>query len=338
MRFTTSRVVLSIVLACVALCGGLWFATSFYARYRTHSYCGRQGLGLSCVLRKSDPSPNLPDAALHAFTTSSGQPRAYSILQPAQTGPRPTVLVFHGVYGNGREAAKGSGLGAFAPEHGFVAVFPNALGGIWNAFPPGQAPESVIRRSAKEGLGDDVLFVRELVADLVRRGISDPKRVYLVGLSMGGFMALELACADANDFAGVGLIASSMPEVTGGHCQPSKPLPLLVLNGTADRSVPYIGGPTPAQYDVWGTDQTVAFFRTLDGCGADAKRIDIPKIRPRQATQVTFLDWTACKSGRVGLYRIEGGVHEFPPIGLDAAAALISFFNNKEPRTSPSAH
>jgi poly(3-hydroxybutyrate) depolymerase len=58
-----------------------------------------------------------------------------------------------------------------------------------------------------------------LVADLVRRGISDPKRIYLAGRSLAGVMALRMACVDSGIFAAIGLLISAMPDATSADCQ-----------------------------------------------------------------------------------------------------------------------
>ena len=65
------------------------------------------------------------------------------------------------------------------------------------------------------GVRDDVGFLKFLVADLVRRGVSDPKRIYLAGFSNGGFMTLRMICTNSGLFAAVGLLASGMPEGLG---------------------------------------------------------------------------------------------------------------------------
>jgi len=53
-----------------------------------------------------------------------------------------------------------------------------------------------------------------------------------------------------------------MPDAAGQNCHPSEPLPLVLINGTADKIVPCAGGTTDAGFGVWGTDCTLAFFRS----------------------------------------------------------------------------
>ena len=62
------------------------------------------------------------------------------------------------------------------------------------------------------------------MADLVRRGVADPNRIYLSGISNGGVMALRLACDTPELFAAVGVFLASMPDYAGQYCHPSKPM------------------------------------------------------------------------------------------------------------------
>ena len=288
--------------------------------------CWRRGDIAGCISGAVSRSAQHPDWIMQSLAIPGGDERAYLIRRPNDKGPRPTIVMFHGAHGNGLEAAVASGLGQAAPQQGFVAVFPNASGGFWNAFPKNKVPLSVLQRAGKN-IRDDVSFIKELVASLVHSGIADPHRIYIAGFSMGGFMALEMVCADTEDFAGVALISSSMPAVTGEGCAPTKPLPLLVLNGDDDKSVPYEGGILfPGKYEVWSTDRTLAFFRDLNGCSIDAESKELPLGNPGQVTQIMVRKWFKCSDKQtVLLYRVRGGHHEFP-IGVDVPRTLMNFF------------
>ena len=172
---------------------------------------------------------------------------------------------------------------------------------------------------------DDVSFLRTLVADLVRRGVSDPKRIYISGLSLGGVMALRMACVDAGTFAAIGLLIAAMSEVTGAECQPAKPLPLLAINGTADPALPYAGGLSVRGDSVWSTERLVGFFRRLNGCTEAAQPSVLPGSHPQR---IEIERSTKCSGGHVVVYRIVGGVHTVPP-GLNAGQVLLDFFRDK---------
>ena len=100
-----------------------------------------------------------------------------------------------------------------------------------------------------------------------------------------------------------------MPAPTSEACQPSRPLPFIVINGTADRTMPYGGGRTRAGFSVWSTDRTLDFFRTLNGCNDVEQRSNLPHWRGRDGTNVVVESWTQCARGPVTLYKIVGGGH-----------------------------
>jgi polyhydroxybutyrate depolymerase len=215
-----------------------------------------------------------------------------------------------------------------------VAVYPATLEQqTWNPFPPGAARQQlpIPDETHRFGTGDDVSFLKAVVADLVQRGIADPKRIYLGGISFGGLMALRMVCVAPELFAAVGVIYSSMPEATGQACEPPKPLPLLVINGTADRVLPYAGGPTRAGFSVWSTDRTLSFFRTLNGCSDSAERFQLPDTG-RSQTRVVLQRWTKCSRSPVVHYQIVGGGHAIRGSlnkGFVAFDALLSFFRTQ---------
>src|SRR5262249_12854208 len=145
--------------------------------------------------------------------------------------------------GNAAQIAEQTGLVQPAKQAGFVTAFPDGPGGRWNLLPPRKHTARYDQLfQASGGVPDDIAFLELLAGDLVRRGISDPKRIYLAGRSLGGAMTLRMACVDAGTFASIGLLISAMPEETGEDCQPAQPLPVLMLNVTGDPMVPYAGG------------------------------------------------------------------------------------------------
>ena len=110
--------------------------------------------------------------------TVSGQIRTYLLARPSASGPQPTIILLHGGGADGAHTATKTGLNQTGPGLGFVIAFPNAMNGVWNLFPDGEA-ESLLAEQRSHGAptGDDVAFIMALVADLVGRGISDPKKI-----------------------------------------------------------------------------------------------------------------------------------------------------------------
>ena len=256
----------------------------------------------------------------------NGQPRAFLLERPAMKGPRPTVIMLHGGGSGPEQEMRLSGLGELGPREGFVAVFPEGKGKLWNFFPPGT--ENHKYRLFLEHLGgvpDDVAFIKTLVSNLVQGGITDPDRIYVAGRSLGGAMTLRLACVDAGSFAAIGLLIAAMPVVTGSVCHPQRAVPLLAINGTKDRVLPYKGERNGGVDVLWSTRRLVDFFRELSGCEGSIRhpaRVGTPEL------YVVIEAWTNCTSPVV-LYTVVDGGHEVPK-ALNATQTLLDFFRDRK--------
>jgi poly(3-hydroxybutyrate) depolymerase len=262
----------------------------------------------------------------------NGQTRTFVLERPAAPGPRPTIILLHGAGGSAAREAQ-SDLGRLAPQAGFVAVFPDGRGARWNHLPPGKESAQFVQVFREHGgVPDDVAFLKALVSDLVRRGISDPKRVYLAGVSAGGVMTLRMVCLGDGIFAAIALMAASMPDATGADCRLPAPLPVLMIHGTADNVMPYGGGfgqlpdgKGRGVYSVWPVERVVGFFRQHNGCAAPAEKSVLPgsnlhKVEVERSSK--------CSGGRVAYYRIVGGGHNIRPQIPTASQLFLDFFRD----------
>ncbi|WP_315739463.1 MULTISPECIES: alpha/beta hydrolase family esterase [unclassified Bradyrhizobium] len=229
--------------------------------------------------------------------TSDG-PRHAMVMTTGKT-PQPTVIVLHGALGSGAGAARTTGFAEAARAHGFAAVFPDGLDRQWN--------------DGRSGGPDDVGFIRALVRHLVADGTAAPRRIYLAGISNGGMMSFTLACKAPELFAGIGTVIANMPDGTA-PCA-ARPVPVVMINGTADPMVPYRGGEVGLRGGrgrVWSAEKTAEFFARRDGCGV-RQAAALPHRDLASDTSVTQLSWRDCQViGGVSLYRVEGGGHALP--------------------------
>src|SRR5262249_9298088 len=109
---------------------------------------------------------------------------------------------------------------------------------------------------------DDSAYLSSLIDEIKARYTVDPKRVYFVGHSNGGFMSYRMACDHADQIAAIGSLAGAMWADTS-KCKPSQPVSVLEIHGTADADVLYngsVGGKYPDAVT------TVEDWATLDGC------------------------------------------------------------------------
>lgn len=277
-------------------------------------------------------------AALAAASAASadtididGVKRSYTVQLPSKRLV-PLVVVLHGKTQRGADMMTRTAWPQVAKREGFAVVFPDGLNHAWADARTKAGPAL---RGPPAGT-DDVVFIAKLVEKLVANGTADPRRVYVTGISNGGAMAMTLVCARADLFAAGASVSMNLTDETAVTCHPSRPLPMLLMNGTADPLVPYEGGRGSSYYaadSFWSTDETLAFWRKLNGCETDnADMTDLPDRAPADQSTVTRIS-SRCPEGHdVVLYRINQGGHRMPGFSPDArfpkvAASLLGSQN-----------
>jgi polyhydroxybutyrate depolymerase len=190
-----------------------------------------------------------------------GVARSYSAILPAQQ-PAPLVLVLHGNLQQGADMMKRTSWPDVARREGLLAVFPDGRNRAWA---DGRTASERPGRVPPAGT-DDVTFLVALAQKYIDAGLADPKRIYVTGVSNGGMMALALACNRADFFAAAALVIASFTRSTAASCHPVRPMPILIMNGTADPLIPYDGGRGTSRFassGYWSTPQTVDFWRRV---------------------------------------------------------------------------
>lgn len=253
----------------------------------------------------------------------NGVKRSYTVQLPAKR-PAPLVVVLHGKTQRGADMITRTAWPQIAKREGLVVIFPDGLNHAWADARTKAGPEL---RGPPPGT-DDVAFVAKLVGKLVADGTADAKRVYVTGVSNGGAMVMTLVCARADLFAAGASVIMNLTDEAAVTCHPSRPLPMLIMNGTADPLIPYEGGRGSSYFAADGfrsTEKTVAFWRELNGCDADDADItDMPDKAPADQSTVTRITSRCPRGHDVVLYRVNHGGHRMPGFAPDARFPRIA--------------
>lgn len=237
-----------------------------------------------------------------------GRRREYLLHLPSgYDGSRklPLLIMLHGGGGNYRFLIKMSKMSSVADRNGFIVAYPNGSGRLnqigltWNA--------GDCCGYARGHRIDDLGFLKALIDRLCSQYSIDESRIYIAGFSNGGMMAYEASCAMSDRLAAIAVVGGSM---TGRECRPSRPMPVIIFHGTADRHVPYDGG--PGKLAKWGyavnrksVRYAVDFWVEQNGCSKESEKV---KVR-----DVVAEKYTGGKNGSaVVLYTVEGGGHAWP--------------------------
>ena len=240
-----------------------------------------------------------------------GTTRKYSVRLPDRK-PAPLVIVLHGNTQTGADMITRTAWPAVAQREGFAVVFPDGLNHAWADLRPTNLRAG---RIPPHGT-DDVAFIARLVEKLVADGSADPKRIYVTGISNGGAMTMTLVCKRADLFAAAASVAMSLTDQSANPCRPSRPVPMLMMNGTADPLVPFKGGRGTSRFAVdrfWPAEKTLGYWRRNNGCEArDGAVTELDDADRGDRSTVTRIE-SKCPPGRdVVLYRVNDGGHRMP--------------------------
>lgn len=233
--------------------------------------------------------------------------RTYLLVAPDDApGPRPVLIALHGAWQTSESFRAYAGFDAAAKGNGFVVVYPQGEGRVWNDGRP-----AAMRLKAMLRPGDDEAFLVTLARKLVEDGIADPARIYLAGISNGGFMVEKMACQQAQLFAAYVAIMATAPANYREECHPARPVPILFIHGTADSVIAYDGFWTPVGATLSAPD-SARLYAALDGCGTSERR-KLPDLDPSDGTTVREQRWSGCRDGvEVALMSVELGGHQSP--------------------------
>jgi polyhydroxybutyrate depolymerase len=243
-----------------------------------------------------------------------GLTRTYFVHVPADydpSHPMPLVIALHGGRGNGGQAARYSGLSHQADESGFLVAYPDGFGGHWND------GRTFDESSSKREEIDDSGFLIGLIDHLAESYTVDRSRVYITGASNGAFMANRLACEHADRVAAIAPVIGSMAAELAEKCHPSRPMPVLMINGTEDRLVPFEGSEVKFGFQRLGhmlpVPELVKFWVRHNQCSPQPETTRLPDIDPGDDTRVVVERYANCREGAaVTLYAVEGGGHTWP--------------------------
>ena len=251
--------------------------------------------------------------------------RPYDVFVPSTydaKSPIPLVILLHGYsfFGAGQEAYLK--LQPLAESRGFLYVHPDGTAGpnkaeFWNA--------SDACCNFFESSVDDSGYLNAVVEQIQAKYNVDPKRIFFVGHSNGGFMSHRMACDHADKVAAIVSLAGAMPtDLTA--CRPAQPVSVLQIHGDNDQTIKYSGG-SLVGHSYPSAATTVADWAKLNGCSV----ISEPGVAPFDlersilGPESTSLSFGNCRPGGAAeLWTIAGGSH-LPAISDTFSSSVIDF-------------
>ena len=303
----------------------------------------------------------LPPGLHHAQLTVHGAPYTYAVYVPSTYRPgasAPLLVVIHGCNSTADAQAQVSQYALLAERYRFVVLYPDvdpddlANGRCWQALFDAPA----------EGRGrGDAGAIAAMTQFVMRTWNIDPKRIYAIGMSSGGFEASVLGAHYPDLYAAIGIASGAgyMAGSTGcGAAAASsavtralaadalramgpraRVMPVILFHGDADTKIPYRCG--EQAYVQWlATDDLVLRREHRAVLVSSSARITQGAVSHGHAYTVRSVETT---SGCILLqfWTIHGMGHYWPggssdpawsrytdPLGPSAAVASWAFFSH----------
>ena len=315
------------------------------------SYAAMVFIGLGLVLLALyayflyAPAPRKPHLSGHAVKETmriGSRIRHYIEYAPAGLpSGSPLVIVLHGRWmsaGRMREVT-GYEFDAEADKEHFAVLYPEGFRQSWSDCRKGR------QETARLEHIDDPGFIRALIAREAADRKIDVHKVFVVGLSNGGHMAMDLAEMSPSPIAAAAVFGASEPVAVESECPRNTPtVPIMIVDGTADPINPFDGG----EVVLFGLQRigkvmpalaSAEDFARRDGVAASETTTDLPHLHADDPTHVHEMAWSRDGKPYVVLYEVIGGGHVVPQPSyryprmfgrtsedLDGPAAAVAFF------------
>jgi len=253
----------------------------------------------------------------------------------------PLLMALHGRPGNAQRMADLTSFNSRADEYGFIVVYPQGMQQYWNYL------HGILGYREHPNDSDFLLNV----IDAVKSEYSiDDKRVYVTGISNGGFMAQRLACYAPDKFAAFASVAAGGYAGMSADCKDNGPVNMLYMHGTADTKVPWNGlsvndADGNPQLVTMSIHDSINFWIDRNRCSAEVTQMEIPPRDSSSLTRVKTFASTNCEvNAEVVLFAIIGGGHNWPGVAdfipaptaglvnmdIHASDVIWSFFSAKQ--------
>jgi len=245
-----------------------------------------------------------------AFYVPSGFDTATSV---------PLVINLHGANGNAWNEINSTYFKTIADRENFILLMPQALRGTFNG-------ETLYQWNAHYIFPwDDLSFLNYLIDYLFTKYHIDLSRVYISGMSNGGFMTFFAARGLQERVAAIAPIAGLMSDNVFHDYTLSRPIPLCYMHGSADQVVPINGSVSVAD--------VIGLWVANNNCSPEPIVTHLPDITTNDNSTVTLYQYYGYSpDSEIQYYSIEGGGHSVPGVepganmDINALEVIWSFF------------
>ncbi len=206
----------------------------------------------------------------------------------------PVVISLHGGFASPKGMLHLADFRPIADKEKFIVVCP--------------ASKHMWHDGATHGI-DDVKFIDQLITYVLKTYHADTSRVYVTGISNGGFMTTRLACQLHKRIAAIAVVAASLDANEGYDL--TAPLSVMYIHGTKDHIIPYNGGKLFGR-KIYSQDGIVKKWVIMNNCDPKPVVTQIPDAAHDGTTVVKEEYSNPVNNLKVIGYTINNGGHTWP--------------------------
>ncbi|MDO9257175.1 MAG: PHB depolymerase family esterase [Bacteroidales bacterium] len=260
---------------------------------------------------------------VHRFIQYQGYKRDFAYYLPSyfdSSGRMPLVFALHGANGNAWNEIRSTYFKTIADREGFILLMPQALTGTFNG-------ETYFQWNAHYIFPwDDVSLLNYLIDYMYTKYNIDLSKVYISGMSNGGYMTFFAARGLQDRVAAIAPISGLISANVFTNYSLNRPVPLCYMHGTADNIVKIDGYPS--------ADSVISFWITNNKCSRTPLVTQLPDIANYDNSTVTLYQYKGqTADSEIEFYKIVGGGHSVPGIetganmDINACEVIWSFFS-----------
>jgi polyhydroxybutyrate depolymerase len=325
----TLRALLTVLIAGVVLGGAGWAVGRAFPEH-AHPLITEHAHSL---IRPRVASPSATGAGQgtggleQATLTSDGLVRSYLLYVPPGDSARhrlPLVLVYHGAGETAMDPVEQTGLLRFAEQHhNMILAFLQGYEDTWNddaGDPPAEAA----------GI-NDIEFTKLVLRTLESSYYVDMGSVVATGISNGAIFTELLGCRLAPNLTLVVPVEGQLSVSFSSTCRPGRPISVYEVHGTADPSIPYMGGQfygSGGPLTVLSAPASAKRWATLNHCRLNGSN--------SHSGNSVLTKYKACRDAvTVTLQTVRGGVHVWQPNFATTLVRAITSLAGKRQATRP---
>lgn len=238
------------------------------------------------------------------------------------------VFILHGSGGSGKDMMKATTkLTQESAAENVLLVYPDGYKKYWN-----ECRKAANSQANLENI-DEAGFFNSMIQYFKSKYSISEQKVFAVGTSGGGHMCYKLAMTLPGKFRAVTALIANLPDLDNFDCTEAKvPIPIMIVNGTADPLNPYNGGMMQSGSFIMGnvrsTDRTFQYWASLAGYTGEPNKEFIPDNDPADGKTIERYTYKKKGSAEVVLLKVIGGKHNYPS-DIDVHVEAWEFFKRQ---------